>query len=456
MKDLDLRISREDARASASEPAALRVLEYPKRLRIPLGTHDSAEAIAVKPIGTVVAKGEVLTQAIPQAAHAALAPTSGRIGETSHAMLLNGRSVRAVDFYPDFEDRSLPSQPPDAAHAHEQAEMLDSMHHIDQADLGMWIDRLRGAGIWADRLGSPDLIAQLNQSLSRPIDTVICSFLDADRELQFNSLLGSRFAAEVMAGADLLAELSGARRIWMIVESGLPHQWLMPIRRMGRQKEPGDSDQSKLRIISLANQYPQADPTLLLYTLLNRRLRPGRLPVEQGVLLLDAAAAISIGRVIRRRQPMLQSPLAVRDHGRRQSHYLVVPIGISLRDVLSQLDVPADEAMLRGGDMLRDLRLPLDAIVGGGELTVHVTFHEPPINPDPCIRCSWCYEACPTKVQPAGVLEAAQRDDRLLAEHYGLEACIECGICSYVCPSRLPLLEGIRKFRHSERRDLSQ
>jgi Na+-translocating ferredoxin:NAD+ oxidoreductase subunit C len=34
-----------------------------------------------------------------------------------------------------------------------------------------------------------------------------------------------------------------------------------------------------------------------------------------------------------------------------------------------------------------------------------------------------------------------------LAEKYGIEACIECGICSYVCPSNLPLLEGIRRLK---------
>jgi electron transport complex protein RnfC len=51
------------------------------------------------------------------------------------------------------------------------------------------------------------------------------------------------------------------------------------------------------------------------------------------------------------------------------------------------------------------------------------------------------------RIQPAGLLDAAQRADPELAERYGLEACIECGVCSYVCPSHLPLLGGIRKLK---------
>jgi electron transport complex protein RnfC len=56
-------------------------------------------------------------------------------------------------------------------------------------------------------------------------------------------------------------------------------------------------------------------------------------------------------------------------------------------------------------------------------------------------------ESCPVQITPAGLLEAAQRRDLDMARSYGLAACVDCGICSYVCPSRLPLLSGIRFLR---------
>jgi electron transport complex protein RnfC len=179
-----------------------------------------------------------------------------------------------------------------------------------------------------------------------------------------------------------------------------------------------------------------------------RRLKPGRLPVEQRVLLLDAAAAISIGRAATREQPMLQVPLAVRDHLRQQTHHLVAPVGMPLREVLRQCDVPAHaEITLRRGAVLRENEVSGEAVVAGGDLIVHVMPRQFAPTPDPCIRCSWCMESCPTRVQPAGLLEAAQRADLGMAQRYGLDACIECGVCSYVCPSRLPLLKGIRQMK---------
>jgi electron transport complex protein RnfC len=128
---------------------------------------------------------------------------------------------------------------------------------------------------------------------------------------------------------------------------------------------------------------------------------------------------------------------------------LELPIGCTFRDALAFVDVTPDRTTLRTGSPLRDLRVPPEtSVTAGGELTLFVGPSEedaPP--PDPCIRCSWCVEGCPVHIQPAALLEASQRDDPDMAERYGLHACIECGICSYVCPSRLPLLQGIRVLR---------
>ena len=46
--------------------------------------------------------------------------------------------------------------------------------------------------------------------------------------------------------------------------------------------------------------------------------------------------------------------------------------------------------------------------------------------------------------------DVAQLHDAVLADRYGIDSCIECGICSYVCPSKLPLLASIREMRRRE------
>jgi electron transport complex protein RnfC len=143
-------------------------------------------------------------------------------------------------------------------------------------------------------------------------------------------------------------------------------------------------------------------------------------------------------------------PLALRDYMRQQTHLFVVPVGTSLRQVMAQAGIPSDGVILRRGDVLHENVVPADAIISGGELIVHALPGTTPPIADPCIRCSWCIESCPTRIQPAGLLEASQRDDLRLGRHYGLGACIVCGVCTYVCPSHLPLLAGIRQLKRLE------
>jgi electron transport complex protein RnfC len=303
----------------------------------------------------------------------------------------------------------------------------------------MWIDRLQAARVQAVRRNSPDLQQQLFHSMERPIDTVVCTILDVDPNACLNSAVAAIYSREVHAAVMLMMRITGASRAISVIDDRVPHNWLGQLRRLTRR--------SGHRLVTLHNDYPQADPTILLYTLLSRRLRPGRLPSEQGVLLFDAAAALAIGRALIASEPMLASPVAVHDHARTGSEYFFAPITTKLWDLARQVRIDPTGLLLRRGDVLRDLRVTEHDMIGTGDLILHIGDRERPLNPDPCIRCGWCVEACPTNVQPAGLLEASQRDDLILAENAGLEACIDCGICSFVCPSKLPLLLGIRKLR---------
>jgi electron transport complex protein RnfC len=304
-------------------------------------------------------------------------------------------------------------------------------------DLSLWIDRIKNANIDARRISSPNLLAQLHEARSARIDAIVCTLLDGDPALRLNAAYAAHHAPALTAAVRLLADLTAARRTWIVSDQTTPTDWLNPLRSPARAL--------KLRLISLRNDYPQSDPTLLLYTLLGRKLKPALLPTQAGVLLLDAPAAVAIGQLLLHGQSRAHTPFAIHENSSSRAHYLTVPLGTRIQSILTHLNIPSQNSVLRLADPLRDLRAEPDSAIDAGELTLHhISPPEQAINPEPCIRCGWCVEGCPTRIQPAGILEAAQRNDQKLAEHFGLHACIQCGICTYVCPSQLPLLTAIR------------
>ena len=62
----------------------------------------------------------------------------------------------------------------------------------------------------------------------------------------------------------------------------------------------------------------------------------------------------------------------------------------------------------------------------------------------PCIRCLRCVDACPVYLNPSRLGALAKTRDYEGMLGYHVMDCVECGSCSYVCPSNIPLVQRFR------------
>lgn len=399
------------------QPAELRASE---KLLIPLGNRFDA-SMHVLPAGTTVRAGEPVVRMPVEVGHVPIAPVAGRLG----AVVSIGSLHRsAVELLVDAPTDPVAAEP------------------WSGAGLGKLLDLLRDAGVHAHRHGSPDFISQLEQALRHPVDIVLCNALDPDPPLRVNAVAMLHHAVEICEAVRVLSDQCGAGRCAIVYDQSSPVAWINAIRREARTR--------RIETIGIVNDYPQYDPSLLLAHALGRRLRPGRLPIEQGVLLADALLMSDAGAVILHGRQARTALVGIFDHPHQEIHYTRAPIGMKWADVLAQLRVWARDVDYHAGAILRDLDRNAEDVVDTGETVLHLSGAGPLPSPLPCIRCAWCSQGCPVRIEPAGLLEAAQQKDRTLAESYGIESCIECGICSYVCPSRLPLLAGLRTLLRDE------
>lgn len=402
---------------------------------------DSSES----PVGEV--RPGAIVGGVAETSSAAVASLPGEAGQPTIRFDTAGCRRRA---YPvlvsDDEGNGKAADPQFAAEA----------SRATRNDLSTWLGRFESAGIRASRHNSPDLSRQLVAAGRRPIDVILCHTLDTDTTVPLQGQWALRHPAELREGLDLLARLTGARRSMLAAAEPNAKRLQRRLRRLAEQdRQPRSNkmpDRAGLRVVTVANAYPQADPALLARELVRRTLSPGCLPPEVGLLIIDAVTAIAVGEVARGATTVRKQPVAVRDHSTDVAVLAEVYRGTRVVDLLMFLgmlhsDVNPNTPPIHAGDYLRGSAIPPDAIIDGGELVIHldtpaaITAMLTP--PTPCIRCGWCIEICPTGVHPAGLLDAmaTQGQQRAkLADRFGAAACIGCGLCSFVCPSRLPLL----------------
>ena len=65
----------------------------------------------------------------------------------------------------------------------------------------------------------------------------------------------------------------------------------------------------------------------------------------------------------------------------------------------------------------------------------------------PCIRCGKCVAHCPMALMPNKLSELSLAKDTEGVVRYNILDCMQCGMCSYICPAKKNLLANIRTMR---------
>ena len=196
--------------------------------------------------------------------------------------------------------------------------------------------------------------------------------------------------------------------------------------------------------------YPQGAEKILIKSLLGRTVQPGQLPRTVGAVVSNVGTIAQLGHLLPRGEGMVERVVTVVGAGVRRPGNYRVPIGTPLGFVLKEVGCDAGVTkIVLGGPMMGMAVSDIDTPVTKGVSGILV-LRDTPLDDNasrqwPCIRCARCVDACPMYLNPSmlGQLAANRRYEEM-AEKYNLANCFECGCCSYVCPSNIPLVHYFR------------
>ncbi len=387
---------------------------------LPLGQHIGAPSVPIVQPGDDVRRGQKLADPGGFVSVALHAPVAGRVTAIELRLHPTGRMVPCIVLRRDpWSSQQLAGEAVDPA----SLEPAGALHRIQHGGLV----GLGGAAFPSHvKLAVPE---------GKAIDDVVINGCECEPYLTCDHRLMVERPEAVVRGTEILRGLLQGKRSWIGVELNKPDA----IEALRTVAPP------PVEVVGVEVKYPQGAEKMLLVALFDREVPQGGLPLDLGVLTNNVGTTAAIADLFDRGLPLVERIVTVTGAGVDRPRNLRVPIGTPVRALLEHCGLRPDaERVILGGPMMGAPQKSLDVPVMKGTSGLLCLPEGRPADEFPCIRCARCVRACPMLLNPARLarLVRAERADEAAGIH--LMSCFECGSCSYVCPSGIPLVQWMR------------
>lgn len=166
------------------------------------------------------------------------------------------------------------------------------------------------------------------------------------------------------------------------------------------------------------------------------------------VLIEDLLTLIYIGKAFKNGELNKEVYLTVYGGAVEGNKVVSVNEGTSLSEVFTLLNGNSEllKKVIVGGSLNGQGQYNLDTIVNISMRGIlFLTEKDSPTQEEiTCFRCSKCLRVCPEGLNPIKLKELWNRKEEDEFLKFGGEKCIECGLCSYVCPANIEIAQAIK------------
>ncbi|HNS32966.1 MAG TPA: electron transport complex subunit RsxC [bacterium] len=279
----------------------------------------------------------------------------------------------------------------------------------------------------------------------RPVDTLLINGCECEPCLNGDNRLMVEHPVEIIKGAEVAKKLLCAGKILFCIEEN--------------KKEAVEALRSSMQIstdmnvVELKTKYPQGAEKMLIKRVLERSVPDGKLPFDVGAVVLNVGTAYAICRAVCEGMPLFERIVTVSgDVVTRRGNFLMkigTPFShIAGKCLASGADIGKHDIKM-GGPMMGILQKNTDSAVIKG--TTGILFLEKsPVEVSEsrdCIKCGRCVDVCPMELYPHYYAYYGKKGLWGKCVEYGVNKCIECGCCQYICSSKIDLVGYIKKAK---------
>ncbi|ABN53632.1 MAG TPA: electron transport complex subunit RsxC [Hungateiclostridium thermocellum] len=395
----------------------------PEKVVIPMLQHVGAPCEPCVKKGDTVRVGQVIGNSDKYISSPIHSSVSGTVNDVAPMLFAGGIYVTAVEIKTDGKQEIYEGiKPPSFSNS---KEFISAIRESGLVGLG-------GAGFPAH--------VKLSPPPDKKIDTLIINAAECEPYItsDYREIIENSW--NVVSGINIIMEILGIENVLIGIEDNKPEA----IKEMTRVAATDD----RINVIKLKSRYPQGAEKMLIYATTGRKVPPGKLPADVGVIVMNVNSVSFISEYIKTGMPLIKKRVTVDGPSVKRPGNVEVLIGTPISEVFSFCGgfgiVP--KKILMGGPMMGIAQYTLDtpvlkhtnALLAFDETTAVLPKEQA------CIRCGRCVRACPMNLLPLYLNNNSIRGNIEELNRYHVMDCIECGSCAYVCPAKINLVQSIR------------
>lgn len=413
----------------------------PEELVMSLRGYESSNS-TLKPcveVGEWVAKHQLLAKGNDDYSIAVHAPTSGTVTAIEalpHGILGEANPV-AIWLKTDEEERELDLEPPADFRSLSAEELIKRIAEAGICGMG-------GAGF-------PTAV-KLKTAMEKSVSTLIINAIECEPYISCDEALLRERAELAVRGAEVLQAASLASSCYIAIDNN------MPAAREALVDALRDSE-IELRIVP--RRYPAGDERQLIKAVTKKEIPSSSLPMDQGVLVQNVATAVAAYEAVLSGKPCISRIVTLAGAPLKTPKNFDVLVGTPISHLLELCgtDATLHKGTVQGGSMMGKAVVDDDYPIEKTTNCIIATHEEDfpaPEKEQACIRCGYCEQACPARLQPQFMVASVRMGELNRTRALGLADCIECGACSYVCPSSIPLAHYFRTAKEKVRQESAE
>ncbi len=403
-----------------AEHKPIEVLPRPAMVIIPVQQHIGAPAEPIVQIGDFVKTGQKICE------------PKGFVSVPSHASITG--TVKAIEVRPHPTGGNGLSIVIEAA---EQEELIPDIRPIsgffDQPAAEMK-KQILDAGIAGMGGAAFPTHVKLSPPPQKKIDTFILNGAECEPYLTSDARLMLEQSEQVLEGMRIIMKVLDCKAGYIAIEKNKPEA-------IKRIKKLVNEAGYPYEVIGLNVKYPQGAEKQLIKAITNREVPAGGLPMDVGCLVQNVGTARAVYDAVSMQKPLYERVVSVTGKGIKEPKNLLVRIGTPIGELIKYCGGLTEDAgkIINGGPMMGIAQYSLETpVTKGTSGVVILTEKEAQLSEtQPCIRCARCVDSCPMNLMPNVLAMLVEHQRFKEAHQYNILNCIECGCCSYVCPSKI-------------------